>query len=405
MSVRVARVVAGMSPSIGIARPRICQTTPEWLASSGWVEHLPIAMWLVSVMQPRVLVELGTYLGTSYCGFCQAIATQGPPTRVLAVDTWLGDAHSGSMTPESLANFRAHHDPRYGTFSTLLQMTFDEAVTRFRDCEIDLLHIDGYHTYEAVRHDFEIWRSKLSPRSVILFHDVAEPVDDFGVWKLWDELISQFPSFTFEHEHGLGVLAVGSELPQEIQTLVTLPADEAESIRGFFRALGSRIRLQMTLDSTLAKRDAYLRSLEQAIDAKRITESNLEEAHQNLSRQREYSHNLECELSRLKTQLDHLTNVEQENHRLSNVEQENRQLRVLIDKFQERATMREQKIAELLHERDTLHEQKIAELQASISWRLTHRLGAIGRLLAPRGSRRRKLLKRTGQLVVPSPVD
>ena len=76
-----------------------------------------------------------------------------------------------------------------GLQTHLLRMNFDEAIVdRFEDNSIDLLHIDGYHTYEAVKHDFEAWIGKMSENGIILFHDTTEMKDDFGVFRLWDEL-------------------------------------------------------------------------------------------------------------------------------------------------------------------------------------------------------------------------
>ena len=236
----------------------ICLAAPELLAQSHWAEHVPFAMWIISVLRPRSFVELGTFRGMSYCGFCQSIKRLGLPTRAFAVNTWQGDPHNGVIGPEILEELRGHHDPRYGTFSSLLEMTFDEAAQRFENGEIDLLHIDGYHTYEAVRHDYETWRPKLSDRGVIIFHDVVEHMRDFGVWRFWDETRTQYPSFEFHHQHGLGVLAIGHDLPREIKELTSIDAEGAAQIRTFFHELGRRVSLAMERDVLAGERDVFL---------------------------------------------------------------------------------------------------------------------------------------------------
>ena len=73
-----------------------------------------------------------------------------------------------------------------------------------------------------MRHDFETWRGKLSPRGVVLFHDINVHTADFGVWRLWSELQREAPSFEFLHAHGLGVLMLGPQGPPLVAALTQL---------------------------------------------------------------------------------------------------------------------------------------------------------------------------------------
>ncbi len=216
---------------------------PKYLPVSAWLEHIPFAMYAVNALKPRSIVELGTHTGASFCAFCQAVADLQLSTQCFAIDSWQGDGHTGKYGNEILGELRAHHDPLYGSFSRLIQSTFDEATEHFSDGSIDLLHIDGYHTYEAVKHDFITWRPKMSDRGVVLFHDINVPERDFGVHSFWEEIRSQYPSFEFWHCHGLGVLAVGKTIPEELQTLLQLKDDAAARIRCYFFNLGRRHQL------------------------------------------------------------------------------------------------------------------------------------------------------------------
>lgn len=171
-----------------------------------WSGHLPFAADLVAALKPSLLVELGTHHGESYFGMCQAVQENAVACRCYAVDTWKGDSHSGYYDESVFEEVSRYNEDNYASFSKLLRTTFDAAQEQFGDETIELLHIDGMHTYEAVRHDFYRWLPKVRPGGVVLLHDTLVRHLDFGVWRLWEELDKQLPSFEFTHSWGLGVL-------------------------------------------------------------------------------------------------------------------------------------------------------------------------------------------------------
>ncbi len=224
---------------------------PEQLGPEpGWIGHAPFAFWLVAALRPRVIVELGTHGGYSYFAFCQAVQRLNLHARCHAVDTWKGDEHAGFYGEEVYEAVHARNECLYAAFSTLVRCTFDEALPRFDDASIDLLHIDGRHHLMDVRHDFETWWPKLSERAVVLFHDTNMRGGDFGVWRYWAEVSVRHPHFEFLHGHGLGVLGVGRDFPEPVRRLFEARNDPVArvQIREAYGRLGAAISLQRVFE-------------------------------------------------------------------------------------------------------------------------------------------------------------
>jgi hypothetical protein len=225
-----------------------------------WHKHIPFAAALVSVLKPGKLVELGVYKGDSYCAFCEAVEALGLDTLCYGVDTWQGDVHVGQYGDEIYQDLRRFHDERFSRFSSLLRESFDEAARHFGAGSIDLLHIDGCHTEQAVLHDFDTWRPKLSDRAVVLFHDINVRERDYGVWKAWEQIKREGPFLEIPYGHGLGVVVLGAFAPVEIVELCRIPESDRVRLLELYHALGERVLLTGRLrgaEARIAQLDAH----------------------------------------------------------------------------------------------------------------------------------------------------
>lgn len=216
--------------------------------NTAWRGHLPFAAWLTRVLKPAMIVELGSHWGHSYFTFCQAVSEANLPTSCYAVDTWQGDEHAGNYGDEVFAFVDAHNKEYYAKFSHLLRMTFDEALNKIPDGTVELLHIDGLHTYEAVKHDFETWKVKLAPGAIVLFHDTYVREREFGVWKLWEELRALYPNnLEFTHSYGLGVLQIDGATDEKKLSFLDASFSGKQDIKDYFSVLGARLIEQFEL--------------------------------------------------------------------------------------------------------------------------------------------------------------
>lgn len=188
------------------------------LKYSPWSGHRRFGYDLVSYYEPENLVELGSFYGCSTFAFMQAIRKNQLSTKMYPVDLWeAGDKFTiHDYEQDVYGFFKKICESEFSDITVnMMKMTFDEAKSFFDDYSIDILHIDGSHAYEDVKHDYESWISKVKKDGIVLFHDVSEQLlygKTLGSCIFWKELKEKYP-FTAEMQHswGLGILFLSEE--------------------------------------------------------------------------------------------------------------------------------------------------------------------------------------------------
>ena len=189
---------------------------PKYTAPSSWWQHVPIAHSLVELIKPEIIVELGSHYGVSFFSFCEAAEKFSPHSFVYAIDTWEGDVQAGFYGEDVYRKVNTYAEINHKQRARLLRCKFDDAVKQFKDNSIDLLHIDGLHTYEAVKHDWETWVGKVKHGGTVLLHDWNVKDPGFGVWKLWEEIKedNRFKCIQLANGYGLGIATYTEIIPE-----------------------------------------------------------------------------------------------------------------------------------------------------------------------------------------------
>ena len=158
---------------------------------SSWVGHGSFAMKLVETYNPKVVVDLGVDYG--YSTFCFAYPKIG---EVYGVDWFQGDIHAGHRNTYDLV-IEMYHEIKeeYGINNVeFIKGDFND-VAKTWNKKIDILHVDGLHTYEGVKSDITNYLPLINKGGVIGGHDYVQGW--LGVINAVDEIIGK-PDKTFK---------------------------------------------------------------------------------------------------------------------------------------------------------------------------------------------------------------
>lgn len=189
-----------------MSREMICEEIID-IKPSAWKGHRSFAKWLVETIQPAVIVDLGVDYGHS--SFYLAIPNIG---TIYAVDTFDSIGYYVEHT-DNYKHVNAMKEKYNFDNIVFIQGLFDDVAKTWSE-QIDILHIDGDHSYELVKHDYETWKKFLKEGSVIMFHDTESFPDSVG--RFFREL--EMPhKCHFKKSAGLGVASTDPEIIELIK--------------------------------------------------------------------------------------------------------------------------------------------------------------------------------------------
>ena len=174
------------------------------MGNFNWRDHRDFADWLIRRVEPDVVVDLGVDYG--YSTFCFALPEIG---HIYGIDSFEGDEHAGIRNTYDYV-LEKQRELELSNI-TFIRGFFDDVVQTWNK-EIDVLHIDGLHTYEAVKNDYEKWSPFVKENGIILLHDTM--IENFGVKDFFNEI--KLPKTNFKHCNGLGVISKNINLIHEI---------------------------------------------------------------------------------------------------------------------------------------------------------------------------------------------
>lgn len=145
---------------------------------------------MVRALEPRAVVEIGSAQGGTLYAWCQLA---DPEALIVSIDLPGGD-FGGGMDKAQAELVRSYAQPGqtiwFLPYNSHSPATLADLKKVLAGAEIDLLMIDGDHTYEGVKADYEMYSPLVREGGLVVFHDVL-PHPGFPscqVDRLWDQI-------------------------------------------------------------------------------------------------------------------------------------------------------------------------------------------------------------------------
>jgi predicted O-methyltransferase YrrM len=154
----------------------------------GWFHHGPKILNLLEQARPRVVVELGSWMGASAIAMARVVRRWGG--TVTCVDTWAGELTDDGGSPVGRSPIMIHTIARamveagVSAHVRLIPASTDAAARAWRG-PIDCLYIDADHSCEGCAADLAAWVPHVRPGGLLMGDDYDHPRYP-GVSVAWD---------------------------------------------------------------------------------------------------------------------------------------------------------------------------------------------------------------------------
>lgn len=166
--------------------------------------------------KPKVIVEIGTRKGGTL--FTWARVTKAK--LIISIDLESG-IHGGGYPPQKKKFYKKFVSDDTTRHIKLIQDDSHKEKTKFEvikilnGCQIDFLFIDGDHTYNGVKRDFEMYSPLVKKGGIIGFHDIVPNLTDhedaatIEVPIFWKEIKEDYKHEEIVEKHGKSWMGIG----------------------------------------------------------------------------------------------------------------------------------------------------------------------------------------------------
>ena len=161
--------------------------------------------------KPKILVEIGTATGGSLFLLSQMAANDA---TLISVEL-PSDAYMGGYSKWKMPLYRSFAKPGQEIHLIVGDPHKQETLGRVRDAlkgrEIDFLFVDGDHSYDATKKEFDMYSPLVGKNGMIAFHDIAgHPFKTRrGVDAFWNEIKRRYAHTEIVEDRGQEWAGIG----------------------------------------------------------------------------------------------------------------------------------------------------------------------------------------------------
>jgi cephalosporin hydroxylase len=159
-------------------------------------DELKYMCYLLTILKPKIILEIGMYNGGTLTAWALVSKLMGESPILIGIDSGIqagqvGDVLKRNILTNLYINGINIDNAHILTMDSHSEMCVNKVKEILGDNKIDFCFIDGDHTYEGVKQDYDNYSQFTRHGGIIGFHDIINiktHVGQYQVERFWNEI-------------------------------------------------------------------------------------------------------------------------------------------------------------------------------------------------------------------------